>query len=232
MDDTPLSIRIVLLTVLAASVAAIAFKIGVGPALLPLPGAKSLVAEAVVLFAIYACVVAWPSQKRILRPLFAARIGAIGCLVQIAHVATERFCSLPSRWDAATSLIAMLATFLLWGYVAFRAGRAGSRLFASVWYATWSAIVTMTFAMYAGIMLELYLAPYPLEPMRQWAEFQRSGWSDLAAFSIANTIDSASSHLLLGPVVAAIVGSIAFALSRPGNRHLKTTSLYTPRLGP
>ncbi|HEY0758082.1 MAG TPA: hypothetical protein VGD59_02375 [Acidisarcina sp.] len=71
----------------------------------------------------------------------------------------------------------------------------------------------MSIAVAAGIPLELFLAPTPLEPMRAWPEFQRSGWTDLYAFGIANTLDSAISHLLIGPIVGAIFGTFGGLLT-------------------
>jgi hypothetical protein len=47
-----------------------------------------------------------------------------------------------------------------------------------------------------------------------WSEFRRSGWADPGAFQVANTLDSAFSHLLLAPVAAGIVGALGSILGR------------------
>jgi hypothetical protein len=40
-------------------------------------------------------------------------------------------------------------------------------------------------------------------------EFRSSGWTDATAFGIANTLDFAFSHMLVGPLVGARTGGIA-----------------------
>ena len=111
----------------------------------------------------------------------------------------------------------MPASFLLWGYASFRAGRSGTKFLAGVWCAIWSAMVTMTLAVCAGTLLEFFLAPYPLEPMRQWAEFQRSGWNDPRFLHRQHhrRHSHPSDH---GPVISFVFGSTAFAFSRTKNR--------------
>jgi hypothetical protein len=65
----------------------------------------------------------------------------------------------------------------------------------------------------AGTLMEYVVAPYPLATISEWAEFKRSGWNDVRAFSIANTMDAASSHLFIGPIIASVFGGLGCALS-------------------
>jgi hypothetical protein len=44
-------------------------------------------------------------------------------------------------------------------------------------------------------------------------EFKRSGWTDIHAFTIANTLDSALSHLIVGPIIGVVFGGPAGALA-------------------
>jgi hypothetical protein len=108
----------------------------------------------------------------------------------------------------------MLTTFILWGVTGFIAARSGQSTPTSIWLAVWSAVVTMTIVVAAGFALEFFLSPTPPESMLSWPEFKRSGWTDVRAFAIANTLDAAFSHLLIGPVVAAIVGTAGSLLGR------------------
>ncbi|MFZ1087052.1 MAG: hypothetical protein WAN35_18975 [Terracidiphilus sp.] len=184
--------------------------------LISLPGAVALIAEAILLLAVYATAVMWPQGRIafVLRPQFATRFGAVAGLLQIIHLLVERFTSFPTPWDGRITLAFMLATFLLWGFAGYHAAGAGFSFLPACLSAIWSAMVTMTIAVFAGTLLEFLIAPIPVESMRAWAEFQRSGWNDLYAFSIANTIDEASNHLFIGPIVACIFGAIFFGFYR------------------
>jgi hypothetical protein len=216
MPGTSLPIRLSLLTAILLTLLMIGVAVFSYKPLLALHGSNILIAEVVSLLLIYCVVMTWPSGPRslLLRPQFATILGAVGGLVQVIHLAVERFCSFTQLWNGLVTLAFMLATFVLWGYAGYRAGSAGLSLSASCRIAIWSAIVTMTIAVTAGTLLEYLLAPVPLAVISQWAEFKRSGWNDVKAFSIANTMDAASSHLLIGPIVASIFGALGYALAR------------------
>jgi len=210
------AIRLSLLTAVLLTLAVIAAKVLAYLPLLSLPGAFALIGGAYALLSCYGVAMVWPSNRldASLRPHFAAILGTIGGLIQLIHLLVERFTSLPGVWNAIVTLAFMLATFLVWGYVGYRSRALGLSIGKSCLAAVWSAIVTMTIAVLAGTLLELYIAPIPLDEMRTWIEFQRSGWNDLTAFSIANTLDEASTHLLVGPVVASLFGALGYGLSR------------------
>jgi hypothetical protein len=216
MQTTSLTTRINLLIAIAATLCMIAAKLLSYLQFVYLPGAIAMIAEAFLLLAVYAIAVAWP-QGRIgflLRPQFATLLGAIAGVLQIIHLLVERFISFPGPWDGLVTLAFMLATFFLWGFAGYRAHKLGLSFIPACLAALWSAMVTMTIAVLAGTLIEFFIAPIPLESIRAWAEFQRSGWNDLYAFSIANTIDEASTHLFVGPIVACIFGAIGFSLRR------------------
>ena len=216
MQTTSRSTRITLLIAIAATLCMIAAKLLSYSQLVYLPGAIAMIAEAFLLLAVYAFAVAWP-QGRIgflLRPQFATLLGAIAGVLQIIHLLVERFIAFPSLWNGLVTLAFMLATFCFWGVTGYRAHVLGLSFIPACLAALWSAVVTMTTAVFAGTLLELFIAPIPLESMRAWGEFQRSGWNDLYAFSIANTIVEVSTHLFVGPIVACIFGTIGFRLRR------------------
>ena len=77
-----------------------------------------------------------------------------------------------------------------------------------------SACLCMLIAVAAGFVLEFWMAPPNLTEVAGWAEFQRSGWSDVHAFAIANTLDSGSTHLLMGSLVALFTGWVAAMVVR------------------
>ena len=197
-----------LLATVIASIVLITIKTRMYVSFFSFPGAKALVVQTILLLLAYCLAIAWPNRLGGLavRSLVATRLGIIAALVQVIHLFTERFVSLPRPWDGWLTLGFMLATFLIWAAVGFWARKHGLRLKAACMASAWCAIVTMTIAVLIGILMEWWITPVPLESMRTWAEFQRSGGTDLYAFSIANVLDAASSHLLAGPLIACLFG--------------------------
>jgi len=174
-----------------------------------LPGSKTLAIEAMLLLVAYAVVLALP---RLPLPRVAMIAGLAGAGIEAAHLVQERFLDSPGRIGAAVTLSFMATTFACWGWAGRRARAAGMPFVGSCWAAVASAMVTMTVTVCAGTFFEWFLAPPSLEAMRGWAEFQRSGWNDLTAFSIANVIESISTHLLMAPVIALFFGAIGAVL--------------------
>jgi hypothetical protein len=74
-------------------------------------------------------------------------------------------------------------------------------------------MVTMLMAVTVGFAL-LYSSIPRLDYVSTWPGFQRSGWRDVHAFLIANTLDSGFSHLLIGPIVGALCGAMAGIIAR------------------
>ena len=213
-EGTSRRARAALLAGAGASLALIAIKTLNYAPFSSLPGAKALVIEPVILFLAYGLVFAWPDGSRMaLRPVYATVLGICASFVQAIHLIVERFVVLPPPWEARLTLSFMLATFLFWAAAGFQSRKRGLSFNTGCAASIWSAMVTMTIAMLFGIVLTWWIAPVPLESMRAWAEFQRSGWNDLYAFSIANVLDSASSHLLAGPLIACLFGSAGYGVA-------------------
>ena len=215
--------RVVMLAAIIASILFITIKTAKYAQYFSFPGARALVVQTIGLLLVYFIAIAWPTRLGVAaaRSLYATLLGMVAALVQVIHLFAERFVSLPRPWDGWLTLGFMLATFVTWGAVGFQAGRRGLSLKAALTTTVWSAVVTMTIVVLVGILLEWWIAPVPLESMRQWAEFQRSGSTDLYAFSIANVLDSASSHLLAGPLIASLFGPAGYGaarLKRPASR--------------
>jgi hypothetical protein len=209
----PIRIALVVTTIL--SLAMMGIRVSSYTAMLRQPGATALLIEVTGLLLLYAAVLYWGAAS--LSPplmLRATTIGLIAGSLQAIHLVCERFVNLPGAWNGAVTLAFMLTTITLWGLAAFIATRSGQATPTSIRLAVWSALVTMTVTVAAGFALEFFLSPVSLESVLSWPEFKRSGWTDVRAFSIANTLDSAVSHLLIGPVLATIVGSVASLLGR------------------
>jgi hypothetical protein len=222
-DDRLIRFALVLATIL--SLAMMGIRVSSYPSMLRLPGTTALVMEVVGLLLLYGAVLLWGAgstpPKLLLR---GTTIGLIAGSVQIIHLLLERFVSFSGRWNGVVTLAFMMTTFLLWGVTGFIGARSGQVTTTSIWLAVWSAVLTMTLAVATGFALDFFLSPTPPDSMLSWPEFQRSGWTDVRAFAIANTLDSAFSHLLIGPAVAAIVGTVGSLLGRTSrnSRHLTT----------
>ena len=197
--------RFVLLAGIAASIAMAAIQVARYPPLLMLPGGRAFVIEPAVALLVYAALIAAADG-----PARQAMFGVIAAAVQTAHLLTENTVHLGGGRDAMVTLAFMLATFTVWGVAGYRAGRLVPGLLAGIW----SAVATMSIVVAIGFAIEFYwIVPSPAEVVT-WGEFQRSGWGDVRAFTIANTLDSAFSHLLIGPIVGAVVGVIGGAIAR------------------
>jgi hypothetical protein len=211
--DRLVRFTLVFLTVL--SLAMMGIRVSSYPSMLRLPGGTVYVVEVAGLLLLYGAVLIWGARsmppKLLLR---GTTIGLIAALVQVVHLVCERFVSFSDRWSGTISITFMLATFLLWGVTGFVATRSGQATSTGIWLAVWSAVVTMTVVVTLGFALEFFLAPWPPESMLSWGEFKRSGWTDIHAFAIANTLDAAFSHLLIGPAVAVVVGTGGSLLGR------------------
>ena len=112
------------------------------------------------------------------------------------------------------SIGAMLIVFSLWGLAAAWTARSGNSFRAAIFAAAVSAGICMLIAVAAGFVLEFFILPPATAVVSTWAEFKRSGWTDAHAFGLANTLDSAFTHLLIAPIVALIFGGAGSLLAR------------------
>lgn len=202
------------LAAIAMSGAMVAAKVVVHRRIFVMPGGVAEVASTGALLAAWAVVaVLW---RRTLNAPFlraATRLGFIGAGLQIAHLVEETFLEFGAPWSAIIGVGLLLATFLLWGVAGYRTARDTGRRPSPVLAGAWCALVTMSMAVLFGFALEFYLFTPKPEYVATWAEFKRSGWIDIEAFTIANTLDSARSHLIFGPIIGAIAGVIAGAIA-------------------
>jgi hypothetical protein len=112
----------------------------------------------------------------------------------------------------AVSIGFMAIVFLLWGIGGARTVRSGASIRAGMVTAILSAGICMLIAVTAGFVIEFFIAPPDPAAVSMWAEYRRSGWTDAHAFGLANTLDSAFTHLIIAPVVAMVFGGIGSLL--------------------
>jgi FtsH-binding integral membrane protein len=217
-----IQIRLALLLGIAISVAMMSAKVLSYRSMLSMPSGSAYVFETLGLLMLYAFIVAWLTGNRGYlsgNALFISTIfGVIGSVVQIVHLSQEEFKDLGPVWDGVSGFGLLFVTFALWGIAAYRTVRRMGSLRSGAVAGAWSAIVTMSILILFGFAVEFYWAVPKPEYVVTWGEFKRSGWTDVHAFTIANTLDAAQSHLVIGPVIGAIVGGLAGLITRLQSR--------------
>lgn len=210
------TVRLALLLGILLNLAMIGVRVFFYRPLLVMPGGLKFVLEPAFLLIVYALLVVWatsrtdPLRRRILQ--VGTPLGLLGGIIQIVHMWLENLVNFGAA-NGTVTLSSMLLTFLLWGVAGYRASRTTTSTGLGALAGSWSAMVTMLMAVTFGFAL-LYSSIPRLDYVATWPEFQRSGWGDVHAFSIANTLDSGFSHLLIGPIVGALFGGIAGILAR------------------
>jgi len=173
--------------------------------------------EPVAVLILYGIIAAWVTtdggrwRKTVLSaPL---SLGIVTGILDTAHIISENFVDL-GRWNGAVALSAMAISFILWGVAGYSSAREQRLPVAGVIGGTWSGMVCSVIAVTCGLGLELFIHPPAENYVVTWGEFQRSGWSDVHAFRIANTLESGFEHLLLSPIMGAIFGGVAGLFGR------------------
>jgi hypothetical protein len=213
-----LTIRFALLAGVTLSLAMTGLQVFLYRPLLAMPGGSTFVLETTIVLLLYGMLIVWatrsdgPLRRTVL--LAGTPFGLLAAAIQIAHLATENFIQVRAPWDVVITLAFMFGTFLLWGAAGYRGARTVGAIPPGVVAGSWSAIVTMSILVTFGFALEFYVATPKPEYVATWGEFKRSGWTDIHAFTIANTLDGALSHLIAGPIVGALFGGVAGAFTR------------------
>lgn len=198
--------------------AMIAIRVSSYRELLAMPGSVPFVAKPLIVLVIYFATVIWMtsnvSVERSVPLSVGTSFGLLTAAVQIVHLLLESFVTTEAAVTGITALVFMVATFLIWGLAGYVARIRRAPVSSAAMAGSWAAIVCMLILVAVG--LSLTFVPVPSASyVSTWSEFRSSGWTDATAFGIANTLDSAYSHLLIGPIVGAIMGAIGGVIVRP-----------------
>lgn len=217
-SSAPFKIRFMLLVGVGLSLTMMGIEALLYRPLFAMPGGSAYVLETTVVFLLYGTLVVWATRSTgpSIRTAFllATPMGVIAAALQVAHLAAEDLAHLSGPWQGAVSIAFELGTFLIWGLAGYRSARSARAITPGILAGAWSAIVTMSLFVGFGFAVEFFLAMPKPEYVATWGEFKRSGWPDVHAFTIANTLDAALSHLIAGPIVGAIFGGVAGAAAR------------------
>jgi hypothetical protein len=153
----------------------------------------------------------WARSNRDVQVEASLRIGAaVGMafgVVGAINITVENFVTLPGALAAivpATSMAIMIIAFALAASLSLRrSGSIALALLASVW----SSVVGMVLTCAYGFLLNLAA----IESLSRTfvAAAARAGVRDARVIVVENTLSSASMHMLVGPIVAGSVGSVA-----------------------
>jgi hypothetical protein len=209
------SLRILLLLAIALDLLLI-----VGRALLYRPlwsqqGAFASLLTPVALLLVYAAIVLWAAGDSAAgRGQALAQgtvVGVITGTLWVANLALETFADLSALGLLATAPF-LLGGFTLWGLAGFRAAGQARSVAAGLRTALYAAMTCVLATITFGVLLTYTSLPYLARQLVGDPDYLRSHWRDLPAFAIANTFDSAASHLLGGLLIGALVGATGGAL--------------------
>lgn len=206
-----------LLALIAFDVAQVALGVAAYTSLLRWPGAMLYAAEPLVGLAGYALVISALPFARARLPGFAnaLRVGAlaglIGGALEVLDIAAESLLALPQAVVSLASSAAMLALFLLFTLAGFAGARRARMWGPGVAAAIWCAMVAILIAVTFGFLLMHVALPQLAREMVSDPDYLRSGWTDTAAFAIANTFDNGFTHMVEAPIIAAILGALGAA---------------------
>jgi len=218
------TIQIGLLVSIGANLILMTLRVTSYPAFFAMPGALSFLIEPIVLLGIYAAVafsLPWLAD-RVAEAPSALRIGTIagliGGAIDVVGTALESIVSLPQTVVTTTSGAAMLSLFLLFAVAGFLGSRRIGRFWNGLATAIWSAMVAIVMVVTFGFLLINTSLPLLAHDEIGDPDYQRSGWTDVRAFAIANTFDAGFTHLWEAPIIAAVLGAAGSGIGRIGTR--------------
>ncbi len=227
--DNSFMVRTALLVGIATSLTMMTVKVLLYRPFLTMPGGLRFVIEPAVLLAIYGLLIVWATRSygplRHVAVQIGTLLGLIAGGLQVVHISLENVIDFGAGVSGKTTLLLMLCVFALWGIAGYRSALATGSFGVGALTGFWSAIVSMLITVMFGFAVELYLAMPRPHVVATWEEFKRSGWTDVHAFTIANTLDSAFSHLVIGPLIGLLTGALAGVIARLQRRQEPTTYL-------
>ncbi len=141
-------------------------------------------------------------------------VGALLAAVMAVHLTVETFVTLPPSWNAAGSLGLFPILFLGFGCAGFRGATRTQRWRLGVLASVWSAMLCIVPLCIYGFFLNYLFMPHMTLLLRNSPEFLRSGMHDLTAFTVANSLESCGSHMVIAPFLAVLFGSIGGAAGK------------------
>jgi hypothetical protein len=194
--------------------ALVLLRVATYPTFLRWYGAAGYEAEALIGLAIYAVALAplfylVPRFKPLPVALaIGSAVGLVGGTFDIASQVIENQLFLPQSIVSIASLISMLTLFLAFAIAGYLGARRLAAFWPGVFAAIWSAVMAIAIAVTFGYLLLNIALPTLARDEMGDPDYIRSGWRDPQAFAIANTFDAGLTHLIEGPIIAVVLGSV------------------------
>ena len=141
----------------------------------------------------------------------ATSLGVIGGVLMIVHMALENFGSHVGE-DWRLTLAVMFTVFALWFSSGWRTFRNHSALIVGAVAGCWTALVSVILVVTLGFVGTFFDMPSSAY-VATWPEYIQSGSSDPQAFAIANTLDAATSHLIVALIFGPILGGAGWLIA-------------------
>ncbi|MGI8419095.1 MAG: hypothetical protein ACR2LN_00460 [Candidatus Levyibacteriota bacterium] len=213
-----LKLRLIFITLAVSNLLLVGIQLLRYPPLLKVPGSLPYIIEPIMLLILYIGIILWITEKtdtpRATVLQIGTFIGLICSVLELINLIREHFLHGGGRIDGSITLLFMLGLFLLWGVASFQVTRLTSSMSQGILASIWTVVVTFLIGILFGFIQEFYLYVPDSAQVATWQEFIRSGWKDIPAFTIANTLDSASSHLFIGLLVALVFGAIGGGIGK------------------
>ncbi len=191
------------------------------------PGQAGTTISVLVLLLVYGCIgVGLPLRARSIQMkslLWRGTImGMFVGIIFVIDITVENFLDLSQGGSTFSTLGFMALVFLAFGIAGAWGAYRTEPWFLGILSSVWSAIQGTLIALFFGFLIN-FLFGARLEQILV-TDYARSGMHDLRAFTFFNTMDSASSHLLEAPILAAIFGALGALISK-GMHPLRGRSL-------
>ena len=179
-------------------------------------GVLSLLTPAFILL-LYGVAAIWVTHQPNPASSGALKSGTVfGLVVGITFIITisvENFAGMRGQVSTISTLGFMLLIFLIFACAGWHGTEQSSQLSLGILASVWSAMIGVVIALLFGFTINFLFTQRLEQNLQASAEYLRSGSHDLETFTFWNTLDSASSHLLEGPIIAVVLGTLGSLIS-------------------
>ncbi len=210
------SLRAATLTLIAVDLVLIAVRVLAYRPFFAQPQATWYALGPVILLGLYAggvrALIATSSPDRRVALRVGTVVGLLTGVLWVVNLAGETFTTLNGSLGLLSTAPFLLGGFALWGVGGGAAARRTSTLRSGILAAVWGALLCVLLTVTFGFLLLYTSLPRLEHDLLNDPDWLRSGWGDLRAFALANTFFAGFTHLLVAPLVGAVVGTIGGAV--------------------
>ncbi len=190
------------------------------PQVMNLPGNGTTGVDPAIALAGYVGLALWIGSAReesSRKALFSsAWLGVLAGLFLVAEVmiATRQLAQNPAASPGRLQIGLLICATILFGIAGLRAARAGHAIGFSTVCAIWASMAACLMAV-AAVLGETWLAAGAGDSSDPWKDYQGLAIGTPAMQALVRSLQAVSAFLLIGPLVACLVGAIFASLGRP-----------------